>query len=105
MEIPGIADSNSISGAAEVIGLDIGLGTPGKEPVDTDVHFFHGDRISHVPDVLIHTGAEFRITVRKITRARGLQSWILGFGNEESIGDGLHGHSQRQSSAARPFPS
>lgn len=90
MEIPGIADSSGVSGAADVIGLDLRLGTPGKEFVDPDVHFFYGDRISHVSDVLIHAGTEFRIRAWKIARARGLQSWILGFGDEECIRDGFH---------------
>ena len=85
-----MADQNGIPGATEVIGLDFGLGTPGEKSFDTDVHLFDSDGIGRVPDALVHTGAEFRITVRKIARTRGLQPGILGFGDEEGVRDGLH---------------
>ena len=87
----GVADRNGIPGAAEVIGLDFGSGTPGEELINARVHFFDGDGISRVFDALIYTGAELRISERKIAGARGLQFWVFGLGHEESIRDGFHG--------------
>ena len=87
----GMADHDGIPGAADVIGLDFGLGTPGEEFINARVHFFDGDSISRVSNALIDTGRELRIGVRKIAGARGLQFWIFGLGHEESIRDGFHG--------------
>ena len=96
-----MADQNGIPGAADVIGLDFGLGTPSEEFINARVHFFDSNSISRVLNALIYTGAELRIGVRKIARARGLQFWVFRLGDEESIRDGFHGHSQRFGLAAR----
>jgi len=90
-----MADQNGIPGAAHVIGLDFGLGTPREEFVNARVYFFDSDSISHASNALIYTGTELRISERKIAGARGLQFWIFGLGNEESVRDGLHVHSLR----------
>jgi hypothetical protein len=87
----GMADHNGIPGAADVIGLDFGLGTPSEEFINAGVNFFNGDGIGRVFNALIYTGTELRIGERKLAGARGLQSWIFGLGNEESVRDGLHG--------------
>ena len=87
----GMADRYGIPGAADVIGLDFGLGTPGEEMIYARVHFFDGDSIGRVSNALIDTGRELSIGVRKIAGARGLQFWIFGLGDEEGIGDGFHG--------------
>jgi len=87
-----MAHNNGIAGAADVIGLDFGLGAPGEEYINARVHFFDGDSIGRVLNGLIYTGAGLSIAERKIARARGLQFWIFGLGNEESIRDGFHGH-------------
>jgi len=88
----GMADHNRVLGAADVIGLDLGLGAPGEELINARVHFFDGNSIGRVLNALIDTGTELRIAERKIARASGLQSWIFGLGDEESIRDGFHGH-------------
>jgi hypothetical protein len=86
-----VADHDGIPGAADVAGLDFGLGTPGKEMIYARIHFFDGDSIGRVSNTLIDTGAELSIAERKIAGARGLQFWIFGLGDEEGIGDGFHG--------------
>jgi hypothetical protein len=67
-----MADRNGIPGAADVIGLDSGLGAPGEKLINAHVHFFDSDGIRRVPDALIDTGAELRIGEWKIAGARGL---------------------------------
>jgi hypothetical protein len=88
-----MADRYGIPGAAEVIGLDSGLGTPNEEFINAGVHFFDGNGISRVSNALIDTGTELRISERKIAGARGSQFWVFGLGHEESIRDGFHGRS------------
>jgi hypothetical protein len=42
----GMADHNGVLGAADVIRLDFGLGTPSEKLINAGVHFFDGDGIS-----------------------------------------------------------
>ena len=91
-----MADRDGIPGAAEVIGLDFGLGTPGEEFVNARVYLFYGNSFGRVSNALIDAGAELRIGERKIARARGLQFRIFGLGDEESIRDGFHGCSKNK---------
>jgi len=85
-----MADQNGIPGAAEIIGLDSRLGTPGEEFINARVDLFYRNSFSRVSNALIDTGAELRIRERKFPEARGLQLCIFGLGDEESIGDGFH---------------
>ncbi len=92
METLAMANNNGIFSATAVVGPDFGLGTPSEEFINANVYFLYGDSIGHLFNALIHTGRELRIGKRKITRARGLQLWIFGLGNEESVRDSFLRH-------------